>query len=233
MQTQEQSCCFALVFWLCIYRIYSNKKKKHNILTLQHPKLNFETNFNFHFNPTRNVVLKIGRFLYQQIHMNFTKQQIKNHSEGVMSVAFYAILPFLATGGLYGAVILYNITTSSPAIQYQLKNHTDTFSCINFHPNQPLLATASYDNTAIIYNMATEPPTKQHHFKHHKYVINSIDFHSSFLFFITGSDDRTAILYDLTTVPATIYNTSLQKPSRLGFFRCFSPIPFIISNWIV
>ena len=202
--------CVAFVFWVLKHK-HQNKNQNRdtkNKMFTKHIKTDQQNKCHLNvINPFRCVVWQICQFLYQPIHMNFIKQYLTlEHNSGscVVSISIHSILPLLAAGLFNSRVVIYNLTTYPPTIQYELKTHTNSVCFVAFHPHHPLLATCSRDCTAIIYNMSTSPPTIQQHLKYHTDCVAFVTFHPSVPLLATCSWDNTIILYDLTTVPATI-----------------------------
>ena len=115
----KHKCCLVFVFW-------NLQNKKNNNIQIQerqnqtiHDDLNLKLKLN---NPARNIVWEIYWFLFQPIHMNFSKQYLENyHASIVLSVSFHPTLPYFVSCSKDKTVILFNLTTSHHVFSTSLK----------------------------------------------------------------------------------------------------------------
>ena len=78
---------------------------------------------------------------------------LEGHSDNVISVAFHATAPLLATGSWDNTAKLWRLSSdnSSATFVATLQGHSDWVYSVAFHPTAPVLATCSDDNTAKLW----------------------------------------------------------------------------------
>jgi WD40 repeat protein len=78
---------------------------------------------------------------------------LKGHSNYVLSVAFHATAPLLATGSIDNTAKLWRLSCdhSSATCVATLEGHSDWVRSVAFHATAPLLATGISDSTAKLW----------------------------------------------------------------------------------
>jgi WD40 repeat protein len=128
---------------------------------------------------------------------------LEGHSMGVISVAFHATLPLLATGSWDKTAKLWRLSSdnSSATCVATLQGHSDPITSVAFHAMAPLLATGSEDKTAKLWRLSSDnsSATCVATLEGHYNSVYSVVFHAMAPLLATGSCDKTAKLWRLSS----------------------------------
>jgi WD40 repeat protein len=149
----------------------------------------------------------------------------------VVTVAFHACLPLLATGGRDGTVKLWLLNADGIKLKREgTITHGDrsVVTAVTFHPRLPLLATGSQDRTIQLWLIeCRSPPTATCTAKltGHSHHVISVAFHLRMPLLATSSRDGTAKLWlvDADGLSAACASTVKIKSHSTLNFVAFHP----------
>ncbi len=129
-------------------------------------------------------------------NINFFQHMLtlKNHTSGVLSVAFSRDGNFLATGSYDFYIYIHRIKNSSMTLIKSFKQSSYIYS-VTFSRDNSFLATGSNDSSIKIYKILNENISELQELKDHTKCVNSLAFSGDSIFLASGADDYKMNLY--------------------------------------
>ncbi|MFP4322426.1 MAG: protein kinase domain-containing protein [Anaerolineales bacterium] len=140
----------------------------------------------------------VGTFTGDLLMWNMEDQQIvqtfDNHTDSVLAVAFTADGQLMASGGRDDRVILWDVNTGDPLIEYETAN-SDVFSLTFDNDGGRLFAT--FSNRVVVWD--TQTGDQLQIFEGHTATVTAVALSPDERLVISGGDDRQLIVWDALT----------------------------------
>lgn len=125
------------------------------------------------------------------------RQNLKYHSDQVLSVALSYDGRFMVSGSRDKSVNLYYIGSGEVKLLRTLKDHSNYVSTVSFNENGTILATGSWDNTVNVYRVDRYYVEHLALLTENQDWLNTVGLNHTGTMLATGSSDRKVYIYKI------------------------------------